>query len=209
MVLAVLLASGVAYATFPGKNGNIAFVSNRDGNLEIYTVAPNGLDLKRLTENPAKDIQPTWSPDGRRMAFVSDRFGQQQIHLMDSSGSRVMQLTKARVQSISSAFSPTGSKIVFTRKGDLWVLKLQDRTLRRLTNTSAVEEGPTWSSNGKRIAFTQRATPNDRNSNGVFTITPRGSGIKKLTGSKVVVDNYPNWAPNSKEVVFRRYFRGV
>ncbi len=47
----------------------IAFHSNRDGNSEIYVMNADGTNPTRLTDNPAEDILPAWSPDGRKIAF--------------------------------------------------------------------------------------------------------------------------------------------
>jgi WD40 repeat protein len=65
----------------------IAFVSDRDGNDEIYTMGPDGSDVRRLTNDPAKDVQPAWSPDGSQIAFISDRGGGTHIWIMASDGS--------------------------------------------------------------------------------------------------------------------------
>jgi len=51
----------------------VVFMSNRDGNWEIYMVNVDGSGLRRLTDNAAQDGLPTWSPDGRAIAFISDR----------------------------------------------------------------------------------------------------------------------------------------
>jgi TolB protein len=60
--------------TAPAASGDrIAFMSNSDGNWELYVVNSDGSGLKRLTENKAIDGLPTWSPDGHTLAFVSDQ----------------------------------------------------------------------------------------------------------------------------------------
>ncbi len=48
----------------------IAFESDRDGNLNIWTIAPSGTDETRLTTSPAADTDPAWSPDGSRLAYT-------------------------------------------------------------------------------------------------------------------------------------------
>ena len=72
-----ILAPTVAIAPIhlaedPGK---IVFESDRDGNMEIYAMNPDGSTPTRLTTNEADDSDPTWSPDWQRIAFVSDRDG--------------------------------------------------------------------------------------------------------------------------------------
>ncbi len=74
-------------------DGNqVAFMSARDGNWEIYVVDLANPEPRRLTTNPANDGLPTWSPDGQRIAFLSDRGGIWAIHLMNPDGNDKHQL---------------------------------------------------------------------------------------------------------------------
>ena len=68
-----------AGAAFPGRNGRIAVPSDRSGNFEIWTVKANGTGWRQLTDTPAFDACPAWSPDGSRLAFCSDRSGSFQV----------------------------------------------------------------------------------------------------------------------------------
>ncbi len=61
--------------TFSPDGQTIAYVSDRDGNFEIYLQQVAGGPALNLTNNPAADIQPAISPDGREIAFVSNRSG--------------------------------------------------------------------------------------------------------------------------------------
>ena len=67
-LLAVLAALALATACGGGEPaaGKIAFMSNRDGNDEIYVMNADGSGQTRLTNNPADDFYPVWSPAGRR-----------------------------------------------------------------------------------------------------------------------------------------------
>jgi len=65
----------------------IAYMSDHDGNWEIYTVGVPFPDIGRLTINEARDGLPTWSPDGQHIAFVSDRDGVWALYLMKPDGS--------------------------------------------------------------------------------------------------------------------------
>ncbi len=71
----------------------LAFTSDQTGNSDIYTMHADGSGQTNLTNNPARDSNPIWSPDGKHIAFESDRDGFTQIYLMDADGSNVIQLT--------------------------------------------------------------------------------------------------------------------
>ncbi len=72
----------------------LAFVSERDGNPEIYVIQPDGSALRRLTDNPAVDADPAFSPDGRQIAFRSRRDGTSDIFVMGADGNRPRNLIK-------------------------------------------------------------------------------------------------------------------
>ena len=81
------------FPSWSPDGGSIVFVSDRDGNFEIYVMNADGSNQRRLTNNPAEDIAPSWSPDGRYIAFASNRGGSYQIYLMDAAGQHVTPLT--------------------------------------------------------------------------------------------------------------------
>lgn len=66
LALGTAVAPRPAEAAFPGENGEIAFASNRDGDFDIYTANPDGSGLTNLTDDPARDFNPAYSPDGQK-----------------------------------------------------------------------------------------------------------------------------------------------
>ena len=105
--------------------GEIAFVSERDGNTEIYLMSADGSNARNLTRHPAADYSPAWSPDGGRFAFISDRSGKAEIYAMDVDGSQVVQLTDDPEGwwGPTLAWSPDGSRLVAERGytfNDFW-----------------------------------------------------------------------------------------
>jgi TolB protein len=74
MAALVLAVPGPASAAFPGANGKIAFVGSAPGgSSEIFIARQDGTGVTNLTNNPAQDLHPAWSPDGTKIAFASDR----------------------------------------------------------------------------------------------------------------------------------------
>ncbi len=84
------LTNTTAFNTAPAvspDSQSIAFVSNRDGNLEIYVMGIDGSNVRRLTSNSAFDGRMSWSPDGLHLVFESDRDGDYRLFVMDVDGS--------------------------------------------------------------------------------------------------------------------------
>lgn len=75
----------------------VAFISDRDGNTEVYSMSSDGSHQTRLTNNAARDEAPTWSPDGQQLAFNSNRDGDFEIFVMNRDGSNQTQMTNNSV----------------------------------------------------------------------------------------------------------------
>ena len=73
----------------------------------------DGSEQKRLTNNPAIDLSPRWSPSGNKIAFASDRDGNYEIYVMNADGSEQKRLTNNSSRDGSPCWSPDGKKIAF------------------------------------------------------------------------------------------------
>jgi Tol biopolymer transport system component len=145
----------------------IVFRSLRDVNSEIYVANADGTGLTRLTNNAAADFHPAWSTTGQ-IAFVSDRdHASGEIYVMNADGSNVIRLTQNDSAEISPAWSPDGSMIAFSREvecyygcaQDIFVMNADGSNARRLATGWATYEyhtDPSWSPNGRAIAFTRQ-----------------------------------------------------
>jgi Tol biopolymer transport system component len=184
---------------------------------EIFTVAEDGSDLRRLTRNAVEDNHPSYSPDGRHIAFTRTRSGVSQIYVMDHDGRNVRKLTSGTRGSALPDWSPDGKWIVFTRhfnaqlQSELYKVRSAGGTPIRLTNTRALEFAPEWSPDGKLIAFTISDTSRDLF--GIGLIRPDGTRRRVLVNNPRASWGYsdfnPTWSTSGQRVAFAREVRGL
>ncbi len=83
-----------------------ALHSDRDGNFEIYVMNADGTAQTNLTNNPADDAFPAWSPDGTKIAFDTNRDGNFEIYVMNADGTNPTRLTDNPARDESPSWSP-------------------------------------------------------------------------------------------------------
>ena len=96
----------------------ILFTSRRDGNLEVYTMNPDGSEQVNLTQHPALDLEAAWSPTGEQILFVSDREGTRDLYLMDADGANVRRVLKKKIKEWRTAptWSPDSKRFAYQLK---------------------------------------------------------------------------------------------
>jgi TolB protein len=190
--------------TWSPDGKRIAFVSLRSGNFKIYVMKADGSQERLLTPGPkwVGDSSPSWSPDGRWIAFSSSRVkdGNPEIFKMRPDGSRVTRLTftdTAGEVSPDDGFpdwSPDGRSLVFSStrasgQHDLWVMRADGKSVRRLTGRPSSDDwGARWSRDGTRIAFF--AVPFRSRANDIYVVNADGSDLRRITRGTT-----PVWRP--------------
>jgi Tol biopolymer transport system component len=184
-----------------GVPGRIAFLSGRDGNGEIYVMNADGSDQTRLTDNPANDFFPAWSPDGTRIAFESARDGNREIYVMNADGSGQANLTGSPADDIDPAWSPDGTRIAFNSNrdgnGEIYVMNADGSSQTRLTDNPADDLEPAWSPDGTRIAFQSGRGGNFE----IYVMNADGSNQTRLTDNPAD-DGGPAWSPDGTRIAF-------
>ncbi|MDI6845465.1 MAG: Tol-Pal system beta propeller repeat protein TolB [Candidatus Saccharicenans sp.] len=188
------------YGEKPIFTTKIVFVSNRDGNDELYMMDYDGASQTRLTFNKWRDYMPAWSPEQRAIVFTSYRAGNPDLYILYPYEGRLVPIS-TRGTNFAGAFSPDGKKIAFcsTKDGnaEIYVVNVDGTGLRRLTFNSAIDTAPSWSPTGREIVFTsdRSGTPQ------IYIMDAEGGNVRKVSFGGNYLDS-PAWSPDGERIVF-------
>jgi len=164
------------------------------GNMDVFTLDVRTGDILRLTEHPAMDREPDWSPQGSIIAFTSFRDGLPHLYLMNADGTGQHRLTTGDMIELEPDWSPDGKMLAFVSGDDvntqIYVINADSTGLRQLTDEPGYNENPTWSPDGRMIAFWSDRD-GDRD---IYLMQADGSGLVQITDDPGEDEN-PTWAP--------------
>ena len=203
----------------------IAFMSRRDGHVidgfptsEIYLMDADGGNPQNLTNDRNDDWYPSWSPDGKQIAFASRRDGNYEIYVMDADGSNPQNLTNNPLNDRGPSWSPDGKQIAFASRRDghfenelaityeIYVMDADGGNQQRLTENRKNDWEPSWSPDGKRIAF-QSDRKGDLQNFEIYVMDADGGNPQRLTENRVH-DKEPSWSPDGERIAFWSYRPG-
>jgi len=191
---------GMSFAPrFSPDSKTLVYSMSRRGNSDIYLYNLATGKRVQLTTHSAIDTSPSFSPDGKRIVFNSDRSGRQQLYVMNADGTNVQRISFGEGSYATPVWSPRGDYIAFTKikSGTFYIgLMRPDGSGERLIADGWLVEGPTWSPNGRMIAF-WRQTPMDRRGKGqtakLYMIDVTGYHESELQTAGDASD--PAWSP--------------
>jgi Tol biopolymer transport system component len=211
VLIATLATPPAASPTDPDRNPLIAFLFYDPPANEIYTVRPNGHDLRQITRVDGEALQSDWAPDGRRIVFELGTVEAASIAIMNADGSDLTNLTGTGLPGQFSfagqpSFTPDGQRIVFeryipdTNDDAIWSMNVDGSDQRRITSGPGGVTDPNVSPDGKRLSFV--GFNGEDLGQALFTADIDGNNLHQLTPFTFDVAVKQDWAPDGEHLVF-------
>ena len=185
----------------------IAYSPDARSSEAIWVMDADGAHARPVTHpGSGVDLRPAWSPDGKRIAFEreTERAPYVSIWIVNADGTGA---TRLRQGGTEVAWAPSGKRIAFEGYGSLasdgiWVMSLDTGGLRNIVPGPMGSEHPSWSPDGKLIAFDRgRQDSATLGPAGIWVIHPNGTGLRRIARGR---DWDPTWSPDGSRIAFAK-----
>lgn len=192
-----------------GAQNRLAFVSDRSGFWNIWTMRSDGSDERALTNDRGQATSPTWSPDGTALMFSSDRTSPTRLWpdlwIVDMKTGHFERITSTpTIKEFMPSWGPDGKEFVFLSldmtKPPNWrirLMELQSREVHQIAGQSTLFSRLAWSPNGQQIAFVS-----DRSGRPELWLMGRDGGHARPITTDGSEKEHPAWSPNGEQIAF-------
>lgn len=201
------------WLTTSSLQGKILFNSDRDGNIEVYTMNSDGSNQTRLTFNKANDRGHTWSPNGQQIAFDRDDFENPDVYVMDADGRNERRLTDHLTYDGSPCWSSDGSLIAFesshNERLNIFLMQPDGTNIKQVTDFWFVSR-PKWSPDGKQIAFEGFIGGEIGDTREIYAIKPDGTGLWQVSEPEPNTAMFlGGWSPDGTQILYAAAIEGL
>ncbi len=184
----------------PIFSSKIVFVSDRDGNMEIYMMDWDGFNQTRLTFNNVVDMLPSISPYKEIIAYTSYRKMNPDLYLYNIMEGKNMAVFSKGLN-YSADFFPDGKRIAFVSSMDgnaeIYTANVDGTNLRRLTFNPSIDTSPSWSPSGREIAFTSDRSGSPQ----IYIMDADGTNVRRISFEGSYNDS-PAWSPDGDRIAY-------
>jgi TolB protein len=202
-LLLLIVEPQFTYSQAQSTGERIAFAGYHNGQWDIYSIAPDGSDLRQLTADSFEDTDPAYAPNGTQIAFASRRNNNWDIYVLNLLTGEETRLTNAPHYDGAPTWQPDGQSLAYEsyQAGDLDIWQVAANgsgSPLNLTATSpAGDFAPAWSPDGQSIAFTSWRNDNKD----LFLLDVTGGAITPLTNTPTA-EEWAVWHPGGEKLAF-------
>lgn len=191
--------------TSPLESGLVVLALNEAGQSHLFAYQSQDTQYLRLTSGPWDDTSPALSPDGRWLAFASNRSGPWDIYLLDLQSGDLQRLTETLQYEAAPTWSPDGKLLAYERYDTDYEIIIQsvfdDQTWLNLSQHPAADYQPSWSSNGRQLAFISNRTGEPEVWLADFDSFDE-ERFSNLSSSPETAETHPIWSPDGSSLAW-------
>ncbi len=188
-----------------GKKGffdsPIAFVRQENKTKEIFTVLPQGRELRRITKLGGFNLSPAWSTDGTKIAFTHIGRTRHELGIYDSTTKKITMMTKGLGQTvISPVFGPSDRLIVaLNRNGSTNIHELDGsfKPKKMLARSPYIDVSPSFDRTGSKMAFTSGRAGNPH----IYMMDMKSGKVRRVTTTGKY-NTHPCLSPNGRYLAY-------
>jgi Tol biopolymer transport system component len=183
--------------------GRIAFVSNRDGDRDVYVSFADGSAPNLVTHNGVDDFEPLWSPDGSQIAFRSDG----DVFVVGTDGNGLKNVSNTSDLEQHAAWSPDGSMIAFdsihSGVSSVFVVTNAGDTVTTVASTGQPSnDTPAWAPDGSKLVFVSGTSPAADSGVWNVALTVGATPGSLFMATAADADGSPRWSADGSKIAF-------